>query len=61
MVKNPPAHAGDMGPIPGPGEFRMPRLCTATTEPGALVPMLRNKRNHSNEKHCSRVVPTHRD
>ena len=25
MVKNPPANAGDMGLIPGPGIFHMPR------------------------------------
>ena len=25
MVKNPPANAGDMGSIPGPGRFHMPR------------------------------------
>ena len=25
MVKKPPANAGDMGSIPGPGRFHMPR------------------------------------
>ena len=25
VVKNPPANAGDMGSIPGPGRFHMPR------------------------------------
>ena len=25
MVKNPPANAGDMGSIPGPGRSHMPR------------------------------------
>ena len=25
VVENPPAHAGDMGSIPGPGRSHMPR------------------------------------
>ena len=34
MVKNPPANAGDMGSIPGPGRSHMKLSpCTTTTEP----------------------------
>ena len=32
--RNLPASAGDMGSIPGPGRFHMPRgMCATTTEP----------------------------
>ena len=36
VVKNPPANAGDMGSIPGPGRSHMseqPSPCTTTAEP----------------------------
>ena len=71
MVKNPPANAGDTGSSPGPGRSHMPRsnyacapqllsLCSRAFEPQLLKPvrlepMLRNKRNHCNEK------PAHRN
>ena len=69
VVKNPPANAGDMGSIPGPGRSHMPRSTKARApqlpslrsrarepqllKPAHLEPMLRNKRSQRNEK------PTH--
>ena len=66
VVKNPPATAGDMDLIPGPGRSHMPRsnkarapqllsLCSTAREPQLLKltcvePVLRNKRIHCNEK-----------
>ena len=61
VVKNPPANAGDMGLIPGPGRFHVPWsnwACTpqllsphaVTTEAQGLKPVLCNKRRHCNEK-----------
>ena len=49
MVKNPPANAGDMGSIPGPGRSHVPRsnearapqllsLCSRAHEPQLLSP-----------------------
>ena len=55
MVKNPPANAGDMGSIPGPGatkpvshnyRARAPQLL----KPTHLEPVLRDKRSHRNKK-----------
>ena len=61
MVKNPPANAGDMGSIPGPGRF----TCQGATKPmhhhyqahvlqllkpDALEPMVCKKRSCGNEK-----------
>ena len=56
MVKNPPANAGDKpwsGKIPHAAEQLS--LCTTTTEPARLEPVLCNKRSHRNEK------PVHRN
>ena len=66
MVEDPPASAGDMGFIPGPGRFHMPPGNSApalTLEPmsrnywcpRALEPKLLNKGSHRNEEpvHCS--------
>ena len=39
--KNPPANAGDMGLIPGPGRSHMPQnynLCATTTKPTLWSP-----------------------
>ena len=66
VVKNPPASAGDTGPIPSPGRSHMPRapqllsLRSGAREPqllkpAHLEPMLHNKRSHRNEK------PAHRN
>ena len=53
-VKNPPANAGDMGSILGPGRFYTFRGATkpVATTPDActLEPRLWNKRSHSDEK-----------
>ena len=68
---NPPANAGDVGSIPGPGRLH---ICRATKsvhhsywslvmqllKPVQLEPMLRNKRHHRREKLASwswRVAP----
>ena len=65
MVKNPPANAGDMGSIPGPGRSHMPwssqahapqllNLCSRAREPHLLKPacikLMLPKRSHRNEK-----------
>ena len=61
LVESPPANAGYMGSIPGPGSSHMLRenwacvsqlLClqVATTEVHHLEPALHNKRSHCNEK-----------
>ena len=71
MVKNPPAKAGDTASSPGPGRSHMPRSNLArapqllSLRSRARVPqlrklsrlelVLRNKRNHHNEK------PAHRN
>ena len=71
VVKNPPANAGDMGLSPGPGRShvpwsnwaRAPQLLSLHSrahepqlpKPMRLEPVLRNKRNHRNEK------PAHRN
>ena len=54
VVKHPPANAGDMGSIPGPGRFYMPRG-NQTQElqllkPTPPDPILHNKRSHCKEK-----------
>ena len=46
MVKNPPANAGDVGSIPGPGRPHMHYACV----PQALEPVLYSRRSHCNEK-----------
>ena len=67
VVKNPPASAGDTGLIPGLGRSHMlwsnkaraPQLLNLCSrarkpqllKPARLEPVLRNKRNHRNEKH----------
>ena len=48
MVQNPPAHAADVGSIPGLGRFRRP-WGAITAEPVSLAPMLCNKRIHRSE------------
>ena len=72
-VKNLPANAGNMVSFPGLGRSHMLRAAKAVSHnyaptqgnywsPGALEPVLRNKRRHRSEKpeHCnSRVTPTH--
>ena len=66
VVKNPPANAGDMGSSAGPGRSHMPRSNQACVpqllslssrahvlqllKPTRLEPVLRNRRNHRNEK-----------
>ena len=49
VAKNLPANAGDIGLIPGPGRFHMPRgslVCAAQLlSPHTLQPMLHNKRS----------------
>ena len=68
VVTNPPANAGDMGLIPGPGRSHMlwsnkaraPQLLSLrprAREPqllktADLEPVLHNKRSHRNEKHA---------
>ena len=61
--RNPPASAGDMGSISGPGRSHMPwatrahepqllsqHTATAPTEDKRLEPMFRSKRSHHNKK-----------
>ena len=71
VVKNPPANAGDMGSSPGLGRSHMPQSNWARVpqlldlhsgageaqllKPVRLEPMLRNGRNHRNER------PAHRN
>ena len=54
VVKNPPANAGDMNSIPGPGRSHMlwVNLACATQilKPMNLKTVLHNKRSHHNEK-----------
>ena len=54
VVKNPPANAGGMGLIPGPGRSHMLQSNQAPVpqllKPPHLEPMLCNKRSHHNEK-----------
>ena len=54
VVKSPPASAGDMGSIPGPGGSHMPWSSWAHApqllKPVHLEPVLRNKKSHRNEK-----------
>ena len=54
VAKSPPANAGDMDLIPGPGRFHMPQGHQAQgpqlLKPEHLEPMLCTKRSHSNEK-----------
>ena len=54
VVKNPPANAGDMGSIPGPGRFHMMWSNYAheplLLEPVCPEPAFCNKRSHHNEK-----------
>ena len=60
VVKNPPANAGDMGSIPGPGRFHMPWGSKARTVtepvlsspqvPSTLEPVIhKRKSTHSNK------------
>ena len=63
MVKNPPASAGDMGSIPGPGRCHMPQSNYASV-PQLLTrahpePVLCTKRSPCSEKpvHCSEEQP----
>ena len=49
MVKNPPAHAGDMGSSPGPGRSQMP--CSNK----ARVPQLLSPRATTTEAHAPRA------
>ena len=53
-AKNPPANAGDMGSIPGPGRFHTflgaTKPVATTTDACTLEPRLWNKRSHGNEK-----------
>ena len=59
MVKNPPANAGDMGSVLGPGRPHMlqgDKACAPQLlEPTSLEPVLLNQAGHLNEK------PTHHD
>ena len=56
VVKNPPANAGDMGSIPGPGRSHMPvrhnywACMPQLLKPAHLEPELCNKRSHRTEK-----------
>ena len=69
VVKNPAANSGDMGLIPDPGRFHMPRssytrgpqlLSAGATAAEARGPVLRNGGSHRSEKpeHCNeRAAP----
>ena len=65
MVKNLPANAGDMGSVPAPGRFHMPRgspvHAPQLVKPTHLEPVPRNERSHCNEKpaHHNQRKPTH--
>ena len=55
MVQHPPANAGDMGSIPGPGESQMrtaPKLVRHKYWGCVLEPVLPNKRSYRSEKHA---------
>ena len=65
MVKNPPANAGDMSLIPGPGRIHMLQSNQAQASDywssHTLEPMLHNKRRYHNGKPTlqQRVAPIH--
>ena len=66
VVKTLPANAGNTGLIPGPGRFHILQLnlCTTTTEPTCLEPVLRKRRSHCKDKpvHCrARVASIQRN
>ena len=53
VVRSPPANAGDLGSIPGPGRFYLLRgnyACATAPEPARLEPVLCNERRHRSEK-----------
>ena len=63
MVKNPPANAGDMGSISGPGRYHMPQSNYASVRQllkrAHPEPVLCTKRSPCSEKpvHCSEEQP----
>ena len=52
VVKNPPANAGDMGSIPGPGRSHMPR------SNWACAPQLLSRRSRAREPQLLRLCAT---